>query len=45
MTKQKRWRAVVALAFPEGRVEAGDLVPKDIDVPDWMIEQGKVEDG
>lgn len=43
---KKRWRAVVNLAFPDGtRVQAGQLVPKEIEVPDWMIEQGKVSNG
>ena len=42
--KEKRLRAVVGITFADGtRIEAGQLVPKDVDVPDWLIEQGKVK--
>lgn len=41
--RKKRWRAVVGITFADGtRVEAGQLIPKEVDVPDWLIEQGKV---
>jgi len=42
--KKARFRAVVGVDLADGtRVEAGDLVPKDVDVPEWMVSTGKVE--